>query len=758
MRLLSFGMLACACVLAAGTGSGYQPAKAPLMTVWGEKMTPETAWRGYPRPAFARAEWENLNGLWEYAVNSRTNGMPQAWAGKILVPFAIESALSGVGRLMQPEEQLWYRRTFEAAPKPGERLLLHFGGVDFRTQVFVNGVEATDVPHDDGILPFSLDITPFVKAGANELVVEVWDPTGSGGSYGALGKQSLKPSGCFYTRVSGIWQTVWLETVPATHLTGYRVATDIDKGTVAVTLEAEGNLMAAKASVAVLKDGKRLAEGTVAKWGEPVTLQLENPALWSPDSPALYDLELTLEADGAKDSARGYFGMRKIERRRDAHGVMSIFLNNKKTFLIGTLDQGWWPDGLLTPPSDEAMAYDINLLKSCGFNMMRKHIKVEPLRYYYLCDKLGILVWQDMPSGFGNADDRYAMYRRDLKGMLDLLQPATCIGVWVPYNEGWGEPARAKANASLSWVQRHDQTRLVDGPSGWNDFGVGDFRDRHAYPGPGMFDLMPERVSVLGEFGGLGFPVKEHLWMGEKSWGYVQFADGAALAARYRQLMKNLARLASRGLCASVYTQTTDVEGEVNGLATYDRKVVKLPVDELAKLHRQIIDISSGTRTLVCTELLPTSREVPAEWAYTFTVPTGTWTSAEFDASAWAKGPAGFGNKVIADDKGIPEARVRTRWESKEIWMRRAFDVAEIPAGAEFSLTVFHDEDAEIYLNGVCIAKLGKYVASYVTESIPDQAAFKAALRQGRNVLAVHAANKLGGAYIDVGLAAESLR
>ncbi|MBP5319802.1 MAG: beta galactosidase jelly roll domain-containing protein, partial [Kiritimatiellae bacterium] len=361
-----------------GTAFAYQPKENPLMTVWGEKMTPESAWREYPRPNLVRERWQNLNGLWQYAVNKREEDQPAEWTGEILVPFPIESALSGVKRLMTTQEQLWYRRTFTApVDAKRERLLLHFGAVDFRTQVWINGVEVTDVPHESGNLPFTLDITGFVKAGENELVLSVWDPTNDRGYYQSLGKQHLNPGGCMYTRVSGIWQTVWLETVPKTHITGYKVVTDIDRGTVAVTVDAAGNLSNAKVELAVKNGNDTVATGTVTAWGEPVVMRIANPRLWSPASPNLYDLVITLTAPGSDtDTVKGYFGMRKIEWRKDEKGIPRFYFNNQKLFLQGTLDQGWWPDGLLTPPSDDAMAYDINLLKSCGFNMMRKHIKI----------------------------------------------------------------------------------------------------------------------------------------------------------------------------------------------------------------------------------------------------------------------------------------------------------------------------------------------------------------------------------------------
>lgn len=723
-------------------------ATAILMTIWGEKVTPENAWREHPRPQMTRENWANLNGLWQYAVTPQNGDQPANWDGQILVPFCIESALSGVGRMLEPDQLLWYRRTFDAQPRKGERTLLHFGAVDFRTQVFINGLEATDVPHEGGNLPFTLDVTDFVKAGENEVVVSVWDPTNRGMQ--GSGKQNLNPHGIWYTRVSGIWQTVWLETVPDTHIAGYRTATDIDKGTVDVTVLACGDLMNASATVEVLEDGKSIAKGSVKDWRKPVTLSLKQPRLWAPETPNLYDLRITLKADGATDTVNGYFGMRKFDWRPDEKGVPRFYLNNKKLFVQGTLDQGWWPDGLLTPPSDEAMAFDIKFLKDCGFNMMRKHIKVEPLRYYYLCDKMGIMVWQDMVSGGGDSEARYAFYRRELKDMIDLLQTIPSITMWVPYNEGWGQPGKAKTNMSQLWAKRYDPTRLVNGPSGWTDHGVGDTLDMHSYPGPDMFPAMTDRVSVLGEFGGIGLMIENHMWSKGGNWGYVSDATTEASFARYKSLMDKLAKLASRGLAGSVYTQTTDVEVETNGLITYDRKHIKYPPAELAELHQRVYNAAMNTVIIEYKTILPTAQKEPQAWKYTFEDPGAGWEAAAFNDASWKSGPAGFGNAIIKKDI-VGKATIRTEWETPHIWLRRAFDFnGDIPQNAV--LNIFYDEDPVVYLNGVKIFERKGYNTNYAAEELADSDAFRNALKKGRNVLAIKAANALGGAYIDLGL------
>ena len=577
----------------------HSAASAPMMTSWGEKVTSANAWRSYPRPQMVRENWTNLNGEWDYAVTSVTNtpGRPEKWDGKIRVPFPLESALSGVGRLLEPGEFLWYTRKIVCDPKPGERILLHFGGVDFRAMVFIGHDEVTDVPHEGGQNPFTLDITDFVKPGENELTVCVWDPTED--FINSRGKQSFRPKGCFYTRVSGIWQTVWMETVPEKHIRSYKVFTDIDKGTVRFEFD------------------KVEGAGEV----EVTTDMPKDFTCWSPENPQLY----RFTAKYGRDVVRGYFGMRKIERRRDGKGVWRFFLNNRPRFLLGTLDQGWWPDGLLTPPSEEAMEYDVKVLKDCGYNMLRKHIKVEPQQYYAMCDRLGLLVIQDLPSGSASSSDplkpgtlkRYALQRQEMKEMMDDLQPFACIVMWNPYNEGWTQPGEFLTHSMLDFTRRHDPTRLVNGPSGcwdwegghliprgWKDrdltphkaAGVceaADTVDMHLYRGPSMFAVNDRRISFLGEFGGLGHPVPGHLWKeADGSWGYGGIEDTKTregLEKTYLDLLEKVGDLAEKGLGGAVYTQTTDVEIEINGLLTYDRRVLKFSPSRLKQAHEAII-------------------------------------------------------------------------------------------------------------------------------------------------------------------------
>ena len=630
---------------------------AVMLTPWGEKVTDDNAWRLYPRPQMVRSDWTCLNGLWNYAVTSITNtsARPTSWDGKIRVPFALEAPLSGCGgRLLEPTEYLWYSREVVLDPKPGKLILLHFGAVDFRAIVFLGHDEVAATPHEGGQLPFTVDLTPFAKKGTNALTVLVWDPTED--FIQSRGKQAFRTHECFYTRISGIWQTVWLENVPDRHISDYSVATDIDKGEVTLTFSVDGLSYAdagffgpSPGRVDIFDGDKRIAGGSFVPGG-PCTVKLPDGfGLWSPESPKLYDFT----AKFGDDEIKGYFGMRKFERRRDANGVMRFFLNNKPYYIMGTLDQGWWPDGLLTPPSEEAMAFDIATLKKCGFNTMRKHIKVEPLRYYALCDRMGLLVLQDMPCSTHKARDPYfaesakgyGLYRAELKGMMELLMKVPSIAMWVPYNEGWGQHDPVLTHTTLDFVKRTDPFRLVDGPSGWNDFEGGetlnrpgdkpkrrivtshlpageceaaDLVDYHYYRGPNMPPTSDRRISFLGEFGGLGHPVEGHLWRafdqaaalnGERTsdWGYGGIDDTKTrdgLEKTYLGLMDQLGDMAERGLSGSIYTQTTDVEIEINGLLTYDRKVLKYNPEVLKKAHEKVI------RRAAAASLLATSPQI----------------------------------------------------------------------------------------------------------------------------------------------------
>jgi hypothetical protein len=728
---------------AAVSAQEWKPAKGPLMTKWAADVRPDKRppLPEYPRPQLVRKSWQNLNGVWQFAFAKAGEAAP---VGKdldktILVPFPVESTLSGV---MKPTERVWYRRTF-VVPKgwAGQRVLLHFGAVDWEATVYVDGKKVGT--HKGGFDPFSFDITDALgKQEKHEIIVGVYDPTDKGSQ--PRGKQVNKPGGIYYTPTTGIWQTVWLEPVPAAHVMKLKIVPDVDAGKVRVTVEASRR---GQVRLTALLGGKAVATVTAAKPGAPATLDVGKGNLWSPDSPTLYDLSVELiDGDTVADRVDSYFGMRKIEVGRvDGKGPPRLLLNGKAVFQMGVLDQGFWPDGLFTAPTDEALKYDIELTKKLGFNMSRKHVKVEPARWYYWCDKLGLLVWQDMPSGDRNVDDgkpdlvrskeSAAIYETELKAMIDGLHNHPCIVSWVVFNEGWGQYDTARI---AKWTKEYDPTRLINSASGWNDRKVGDVHDIHVYPGPGAPPVEAKRAGVLGEFGGLGLAVKGHTWSKE-TWGYRGVRDKDELTRKYERLIGGVYDLArDKGLNAAVYTQLTDVETEANGLVTYDRAVLKVDVPRVAAVNR-----GDTSRVPVVEEVVPTSKVKAYTWSYTFDKPNDGWSKPDFDAKTWKTGPAGFGTK------GTPGAVVRTEWKTNDIWIRRAF---ELPKGDrdEFFLQMHHDDDVEVYLNGVLAFEAKGYTGDY--EEFAVSKAAQATLKAGKNTIAIHCRQFAGGQYIDAGL------
>ena len=571
----------------------WQPAKGPLLTRWAKDVSPKSAHPDYPRPQMVREDWLNLNGLWDYAIRPKDQEAPATFDGKILVPFPVESALSGVMKPVGDQNRLWYRRTF-TVPKgwSKKRVILHFGAVDWESTVFVNGREVGS--HRGGYDGFGFDITAVLKpAEPQEIVVAVWDPTDAGPQ--PRGKQVRKPGGIWYTPTSGIWQTVWLEPLSGeSWIDWLKLVPDNDLGGIHIIASISG-VVGDGIVEAVAYDGRDEAGRASGSDTPSFHLSIEHPKRWSPDNPHLYDLELTLKRGGrVVDKVRSYFGLRKVSLARDAEGRLRIQLNNKPCFMLGPLDQGFWPDGLYTAPTDEALRSDIEMLKKLGFNMARKHVKVEPDRWYYWCDKLGLLVWQDMPSGDQGAEWRgpsgvdgremkrtpesAQIYERELRALIDGRYNHPSIVVWVPFNEGWGQFDTVRI---LNLTKQLDPTRLVDGASGGNHFPAGDILDHHQYPGPGAPPPVTDRAMVLGEFGGLGLPVQGHTWQEEKNWGYRSYKNSGELTDAYVGLIKRLRpMIEDAGLSAAIYTQTTDVEVEVNGLMPYDRAMVK--VDEAA--------------------------------------------------------------------------------------------------------------------------------------------------------------------------------
>jgi hypothetical protein len=549
-----------------------------------------------------RQNWRNLNGLWDYAIVNREDPRPEQWDGPILVPFAVESALSGVMERVNENQRLWYRTTF-ALPRgwTDKRILLHFGAVDWEAKVWLNGQELGT--HRGGYDGFTFDITPALEAGQDqELVVSVWDPTDAGTQ--ARGKQVRNPRGIWYTPTTGIWQTVWLEAVSPTHIRDLKITPNFDDATVTIAAFALTDGSPTTVEAVVLDGRKAIAKATLtdipatrsvpAQIRPQITLPIPDAKPWSPDEPFLYNLRVSLLQDDQRiDQVRSYFGMRKIALGKDAEGIQRLFLNNKPLFQYGSLDQGFWPDGLYTAPTDDALRYDIEMTKQLGFNMARKHVKIEPARWYYWCDKLGLLVWQDMPSGgFGGendqrrSDEASAQYERELQRLVEGFYNHPSIVMWVPFNEGWGQHETPRY---VELIRKWDPTRLVNNASGWTDRNVGDVHDIHSYPGPATASLEEDRAVVLGEFGGLGLPVSGHTWQDEANWGYRSYQNSDDLTDAYLALLDKLHPMTgAHGLAAAVYTQTTDVEIEVNGLMTYDRAQVKMDAAAIAEKARKL--------------------------------------------------------------------------------------------------------------------------------------------------------------------------
>ena len=588
-----------ALALCGSTFAQWKPAGDKIKTSWGEQLDPKNVLPEYPRPIMERSDWKNLNGLWKYAITKKGDPTPAAYQGDILVPFAVESSLSGVGKMINEKEELWYQRTFDVPSAwRGKQILLHFGAVDWKAEVWVNDVKVGE--HTGGFTPFYFDITSVLNKGNNDLVVKVWDPSDRGEQ--PRGKQIANPHGIWYTPVTGIWQTVWLEPVATQYITNLKTTPDIDNNSVKVEVAAN-TTSADKVEVKVF-DGKNLVAKGAALNGVPVELAMPaNAKLWSPDSPFLYNMEVTLYKDGkAIDQVKSYTAMRKYSIRKGQNGITRLQLNNKDYFQFGPLDQGWWPDGLYTAPTDEALVYDLKKTKDFGYNMVRKHVKVEPARWYTHCDQLGLIVWQDMPNGgpspqwqarnYFNGTEvirsaaSEANYRKEWREIIDCLYSYPSIAVWVPFNEAWGQ---FKTPEIVAWTKEYDPSRLVNPASGGNHYTCGDILDLHHYPGPNMFLYDPRRATVLGEYGGIGLVIEGNTWVNDKkNWGYVKFNTSDEVTNEYIKYGKHLLELIRKGFSAAVYTQTTDVEGEINGLMTYDRKVIKMNEAKVREINQQI--------------------------------------------------------------------------------------------------------------------------------------------------------------------------
>ena len=709
----------------------WKPAAGPLMTRWAKQVSPDNAHPEYPRPQMVRQEWLNLNGLWQFAMGGPDDAVPagKQLPEKILVPYPVESALSGV---MKRADRVWYRRTFEV-PKEwaGKRVLLHFQAVDWEAMVYVNGQPIG--LHRGGYDAFSLDVTSaLADSGEQELIVRVFDPSSSGDQ--PRGKQVNEPRGIWYTPSTGIWQTVWLEPVPAARIDRILLVPDVDASCLRVTVTGSGITDNCLIEAVARDDDAEVAKAS-GKAAAEIQIPIPKDALmlWSPDDPFLYDLTVTLKHAGETlDQVESYFGMRKIELAKDEDGFMRMRLNGEFLFQIGPLDQGFWPDGLYTAPTDEALRYDIEMTKKLGFNMARKHVKIEPARWYYWCDKLGLLVWQDMPSANNKTPESKVQFQVELDRLIEGFRNHPSIIMWVVFNEGWGQHDTERY---VERVKKTDPSRLVNNASGWADKKVGDVLDVHRYPGPGAPEPEQLRAGVLGEFGGLGLGVDGHTWT-QKTWGYRGTTSSAELTSRYVGLLRGVWGFqASHGMSAAVYTQTTDVETECNGLMTYDRAVIKVDVDRVAAANRG--------RVPKLKVIVPTSQAKGIPWRYTVEKPAEGWLKPEFDDSAWKEGPGGFGTKMT------PGGVVGTEWSSADIWIRRQFELPEVDPD-ELTLWVHHDEDVEIYINGVLAAKATEFTVDYEEMVITPEG--RRALKPGKNVMAIHCKQTKGGQYIDAGI------
>lgn len=617
-----------ALAVTSGAAVKWKPAGDKIKTQWAAKVNPANPLPEYPRPQLVRAEWQNLNGLWNYAITPAEAKTFKS-EGQILVPFAVESSLSGVGRMVGKQNALWYERTF-TVPKAwnGRDILLHFGAVDWQSELWVNGQKVGT--HTGGYTPFSYNITPYLKKGGKQtLRLRVWDA--SDNSYQPRGKQVATPMGIWYTPVTGIWQTVWMEPVGKSYIENYYIVSDVDHGKMNVSVDLKGADAGSEVKIDVLEGGigynpekpsTRVIASATAQAGK-AEISIPDAKLWSPDSPYLYGIKVTLSKGGkVVDQVNGYTAMRKISKQKDdsPNHYNRMALNNKVLFEFGPLDQGWWPDGLYTAPTDEALKFDIAKTKDFGFNMIRKHIKVEPARWYFYCDQLGMLVWQDMPSiadhsgrVLASRDPEIAKvqhnkwssdsflggtdcpipnewkqnYYKEWGEIIAALKNFQCIVVWVPFNEAWGQFDTPKA---VEFTRKQDPTRLINESSGGNYSLSGDILDAHHYPCPAMNVFEGKMINVLGEYGGIGYPVPGHLWKQDQNWGYGKVKEnGQQVLDQYKEFADMLKVFIKTGCSAAVYTQTTDVEVEVNGLMTYDRAVIKINEAQIRDINQSVI-------------------------------------------------------------------------------------------------------------------------------------------------------------------------
>ena len=714
----------------------WKPASSPLMTRWAKDVNPQNPLPEYPRPQMTRANWLCLNGLWQFENASNASPLPRnrELKERVLVPFPIQAALSGVG---EKYKQVWYRRTFEIpAAWKKQNVLLHFGAVNYECGVYFNGKLIGT--HKGGYDAFSFDVTERLQDGANELIVGVihnasWSDI-------VRGKQFNDTRNDFYSAATGIWQTVWLEPVSPAHLENLTIVPDVDGGALEIRTEAV-NAEGDSVTIEVLDGEKIIAQGNGAA-GTAIRLVIANAKLWSPDNPFLYSLKINLRHEKiVVDSVNSYAAMRKISVGKDETGKTRLLLNNKALFQVGVLDPGYWPDGIYTAPTDDALKFDIEAAKKLGFNLIRKHAKIEPQRWYYWADKLGILVWQDMPGGENKTPQTKRQFESELRQMVDNLRNHPSIIMWVLFDEGKGQ---FDAERLSQQVKIQDPTRLVSDASGGDDKYAGDVHDTHNFPSPRSNAPETQRAAVAGAFGALPFYVADHSWrdhfeIADKADKQEKFNDAEGLTRRYENLMRQAWKLNKAiGTSAVVYAQLTDIEGDATGFYSYDRGVLKMDENRVRAAN------SGPTLPKPLTILAATAQDAPIDWKYTTKRPPDGWERLGFDDSDWQSGAAPFGTL------NIPEMPVRTEWKAREIWLRREI---EVPADFKNALLLLlHDNDAIVYINGLLAAKVTGRNDEY--EEIPILTSGRAALQPGKNLIAVLVTQKDGNQIFDLGLGA----
>ncbi len=726
----------------AGKILNWRPKTGPLMTRWSSLVIPEMPHPLYPRPQMVRRQWLNLNGVWEYQPAAAADEAPpfgKPLTGAILVPYPVESALSGV---MEHHDRLWYRRslTIPAAWR-GKQIMLHFGAVDYESEVFVNGQHVG--LHHGGYDPFSYDITSFLKGGAHdELIVRVYDPTQMGGQ--PRGKQTTTPRGITYTPTTGIWQTVWLEPVNASHIDGLTIVPDIDRGVLNLTINsaaAQGNGTVA----VVVKAGESVVAKISGAPDKMIAVPILNARLWSPDDPHLYTLDVTLKQGGRTvDTVGSYFGMRK-SHVGDMGGQKKLLLNNKFVFQLGPLDQGFWPDGIYTAPTDDALKNDIVQMKAMGFNMVRKHIKVEPARWYYWADTLGLLVWQDMPSADSYPGRQFVPppvdqpeFADELKRMVETHKNSPCIVVWTIFNEGQGQFDTGRL---VDLVRGLDGSRPINEASGGEIKGFGDINDIHSYPEPAVRLPNGKQALTCGEYGGIGYLIPDHSWQ-RAGTGYVDVDTPADLLYLYAEFMDWVRGLRdNHNLSAVVYTELTDVMTEVNGLMTYDR-IAKVSPQQLRQVNTFQFPAPSYKA------VLPTSEGGGQRWSYVTVKPAGDWSNQDYDDSQWQQGNGAFGNQ--GDHIG-------TKWSTPDIWLRRRFNPGALTPEQlqNLVLTELHEGNMDVTINGVAMQPQHGNNRAFEKryEHRPLSHAMRQAVRSNAdNVIAVHCHANKDEQYFDAGL------